>query len=257
MIRGLYIAASGMMVQQARQDVLANNLANLNTAGFKKDRAIVEQFPEILLKRIGELDESTGEKIPMSPVSIGNLGMGSVISQVATDHSTGIPRPTENTNDLAIRSDGYFTIETPQGIRYTRDGSFKLSSEGRLVNTQGYPVMGQNGYIEPKGSFSVDEKGRVSANGEALDYLKIVHFDDLKQLKKVGDNLFQTPEGQEGQAMDNPEVLQGFLETSNVNAVQEMVDLITVTRAYEVSQKMIQAEDEVLSKTVNEVGRLT
>ncbi|MGE5405458.1 MAG: flagellar hook-basal body protein, partial [Candidatus Saccharibacteria bacterium] len=224
--------------------------------GFKKDRAIVEQFPEMLLKRIGELDESTGEKIPMKPVTIGSLGMGAAISQVATDYSTGIPRPTENTNDLAIRSDGYFTIETPDGIRYTRDGSFKLSSDGRLVTTDGYPVMGQNGYIEPKGTFQVDEKGNVSVNGEALDYLKIVHFDDQKLLKKLGTNLFEAAEGQEGQTMENPEVLQGFLETSNVNAVQEMVDLITVVRAYEVCQKMVQAEDEILSKSVNDVGRL-
>jgi flagellar basal-body rod protein FlgG len=244
-----------MMAQMVRQDVLANNLANVNTAGYKKDTATSRAFPEMLLQRLGEVEEDHGVKKPAPPVVIGSMGTGVTISQIATDFASGPLKSTENPYDLALRSDGYFTIETPEGLRYTRDGSFQVNSDGRLVTTNGYPVMGTNGYIDLNGDITVDEKGNVTSNGENVGTLNIVTFTDPKQLMKMGDNLYQ-PRDQEAQTTDDPQVLQGYLESSNVNAVREMVDLITVVRTYEVLQKTVQSEDETLDKAVNQVGSI-
>lgn len=238
-----------------RQDVLANNLANANAPGFKKDISVAEAFPEKLLSRIGETITQDRERKPLPPMNIGTLGTGAAVAVIATDYSSGSLRATENHLDLALRSDGFFTVETPQGLRYTRDGSFHLTPEGRLVTSNGYPVMGRNGYIEPEGSFVVDEVGNVLVGAEIIETFNIVSIEDRRQLQKVGDNLFQMV-GQEPENMENPQVLQGYLESSNVNPVREMVDLITVVRAYELSQKVIQAQDETLDRIVNQVGRL-
>lgn len=253
MIRGLYNACSGMMVQMARQDVLANNLANVNTAGFKKDIALSAAFPQMLLQRIGEVSENNGTRTPVSPVSIGSLGIGATISQIATDHSVGMFKATENQTDFALKGDGFFTIETPDGLKYTRNGSFSLTAEGRLVTSDGFPVMGLNGYIETNGSLSVDEKGNIEVNGNDTETFKIVTFEDKAALTKVGSSLFEAGD-QQGQVDENPRIMQNYIEASNVNPVQEMVDLITVVRAYEMSQKMIQAEDQTLDKAVNTIG---
>lgn len=245
-----------MMVQMARQDVLANNLANASTPGFKKDVAVSESFSSMLVQRLGEVQETSQGRSPVPPITIGGLGTGAAIAAISTDHSPGTLYFTGNQTDVALRSDGYFSIETPQGVLYTRDGTFHLNAEGRLVTADGYPVLGKDGYIEPKGEFTINEDGEVLADGQVVDVLQIVRFEEPRQLTKVGENMFQAPEGVTGEEVQNPQIMQGYLEASNVNAVGEMVDLITVVRAYELSQKAIQAEDEMLDKAVNQVGAL-
>jgi len=245
-----------MMVQMARQDVLANSLANASTPGFKKDVAVSESFSNMLVQRLGEVKETGQGRSPMPPVTIGGLGTGAAIAAISTDHSTGTLYYTGSQTDVALRSDGYFAIETPQGVLYTRDGTFHQNANGRLVTADGYPVLGKDGYIEPKGEFTVNEDGEVLADGQVLGVLQIVRFADPRQLTRVGENLFQAPEELTGEEVQNPQTMQGYLEASNVNAVEEMVNLITVVRAYELSQKAIQAEDEMLDKAVNQVGAL-
>lgn len=255
MIRGLYTACSGMMAQMVRQDVLANNLANANTPGFKKDLAVTKAFPEILLKRLGEVDYKGSIPKAISPQTIGWMGTGVVIDEVATNFESGNIVGTENPNDFALTSEGYFCIETPEGIRYTRNGAFKIDASGRLVTTDGYSVMGKNGYINPGDSIKTDGQGNILLPDGTLEQFKIVKFEDNKQLQKIGNNLFQAKEGEET-LVDSPGLAQAYLENSNVNAVVEMVELISAMRTYEMSQKVIQAEDQTLEMVANQVGKL-
>lgn len=245
MIRGLYTACSGMMLQMTRQDTLANNLANANTTGFKKDTVISQDFPSLLITRMGE----TMSK----PQKVGSLGTGTAVQQIVTDYSVGAYTATGNSFDLALGSDCFFSIETAEGICYSRNGAFSVDSEGRLVNANGQPVLGAYGHIYVDGPFVVDEQGNVLQDGEIINTLDIVRFSDKSMLVKIGDDLFAAGD-QEAEIPVHPRVLQGHLESSNVNPVKEMVDLITVVRAYEVMQKVIQAEDQTLDKLINQAG---
>jgi len=253
LIRGLYTACSGMMLQMTRQDVLANNLANVNTAGYKKDTVISQEFPSLLLKRMGETTRQGSLPRPVKPQDIGSLGTGAAVHQIVTDHSTGSYKATENPFDLALGPDCYFSIETPEGVRYTRNGSFTVDSDGMLVNTNGLPVLGTDGYIYIDGDFVVDEHGNLVQDGVTIDTLDIVRFPDQAGLMKIGDDLYAAGD-QVPEPPDDPQVIQGYLESSNVNAVKEMVDLITVVRAYEVMQKVVQAEDQTLDRLINSAG---
>lgn len=249
MIRGLYISASGMMSELTRNDVSANNLANVNTSGFKKDTATFRAFPELLMKRINDVADRG-----QSP-KIGNLGGGSIVDEIATLYDTGQLKSADNPFDLALEGNNYFTIKTPSGNMYTKNGSFQLDGNGYLVTSEGNFVLGQKGRIQVTGkSFAVSQSGQVSVDGNYVDTLQLASFANQRtDLKKVGDSLFSSnaalPQAQ-------GRVLQNFIEGSNVNAVNEMVDLITIMRSYEANQKAIQAHDSTLDKAVNQVGSL-
>ncbi|NLV17326.1 MAG: flagellar hook-basal body protein [Syntrophomonadaceae bacterium] len=255
MIRGLYTASSGMMVQMTRQDVLSNNLANVNTAGFKKDVVVSQDFPSMLLERMGETERRGSAPRPAEPVRIGSLGTGTAIADIFTDHSLGSLRATQNPLDFALGPDTYFMVETPQGTAYTRNGAFTLNADGRLVTGSGYAVMGKEGYIESEEKMDFDGQGNVLQDGEIINAFNIVRVNDPDRFSKIGDDLLVL-EGQDPEVLDNPQVMLGHLEISNVNAIQEMVDLITVVRSYEVLQKVIQSQDSTLDKVINQVGRL-
>jgi len=244
-----------MMLQMVRQDVLANNLANANTSGFKRDMVIAQEFPTLLLKRMGEVTRENSIRKPVKPEDIGYLGTGAAVQQIVTDYNNGAYKATENPFDLALADeDCFFCIETPAGVRYTRNGSFSVDAEGRLVNANGYSVLGLGGPVLVEGDFVVDERGNIIQDGVTVDTLSIVRFPDLDVLTKVGNDLYAA-EGQEPETPENPRVLQGYLESANVNAVREMVDLITVVRSYEVMQKVIQSQDETLDRLINQAGR--
>ncbi|MDD2509551.1 MAG: flagellar basal-body rod protein FlgF [Syntrophomonas sp.] len=256
MIRGLYTAGAGMMLQMARQDVVANNLANVNTSGFKKNTAVAKAFPDMLMSRLGECKENRqGQLKVQPPVVIGRLGTGAAISGIYTDFDNNNLEKTDSPCDLAITGAGYFVIQTPEGQRFTRCGEFKLNSEGILSTNSGYPVLDSNNSpINIEGEFSIDEQGNINVNGENLAQLKIVNFNDLQILERLGDNLLNSAE--EPMVVERPEILQGYIEQSNVNAVKEMVTLISVVRAYESLQKMVQAEDETIGQAIEKVGSL-
>ncbi len=263
MISGLYTAASGLIAQEQQQDVIANNLANVNTAGYKKDTALFVPFPTVFLNRIND------EKVPIpggwadALIPIGMTGRGvqlrvdGVVPKITEE---GAFNQTDNPLDLAIKGNGMFVIMTPQGLRYTRDGNFLLDSEGTIVNKNGFPVLGLRGQINIDGKdVRVDANGKVYVDKNEIDTLRIGLFTADDRLRKQGDNLFYTLNGNllpEDDYSDAIIIKQGYIETSNVNVVREMVDMITAYRAYEASQKAIQAQDTTLSKAVNDVGNI-
>jgi len=250
LIRGIYIAASGMLAESLRADVTANNLANVNTAGFKKDFAVMKDYASRPIRRVNDGERET---------EIGNMGSGTLIDEIATRHTSGSIRVTGNSLDFALEGKGFFAVETPAGTRYTRNGTFTLSSTGELVNENGYRVMGQNGPInlEPAGQpgiVTVAEDARLFLDGVENNSFQLFGFEDENRLRKEGANLFRPPEGMEAQAL-TPNVRQGFLELSNVNVVSEMVNMIAGYRAYETNSKVVQAHDTLLDKAANEVAR--
>ncbi len=250
MIRGLYTSASGMMAEMVRNDLTANNLANVNTTGYKKDTAVFKSFPEVLLNRVN--DHRPGEVSRQA--GIGTLGTGAIVDEIITSHEPGQLRESSNPFDLAISGDGFFVVRNQNGTFYTRNGSFTLDGQGYLVTSQGDNVMGQAGPVQlgSSGNVVVDGAGRITVNDNQAAVLRLVTITDKAGLTKVGDSMFtggQAAEGITGQ------VKQRFSEASNVNALTEMVNMITIMRAYEANQKMILAHDQTLAQAM-EVGRL-
>lgn len=282
MVRGLYTSASGMMAQQYRMDVVANNLANVDTEGFKREIACLKAFPEM---RLARTDDDGVVLCPLGSTDmrpyIGKLGTGVETNEVYTEFSEGSLKATENPLDFALEGEGFFAIQTPAGERYTRNGSFILDKDGYVVTKQGYRVLGEEGPIKIKANnFMVDESGQVFVNrdlegddkrlvqmtendwsgSDRTDRLRIVRFDNERFLKKEGESQWAATEVS-GEAMNaqvginRPKVLQGHVESSNVNAVQEMVAMIEVQRAYELNSRSIMTHDTLIGKAVNEVGR--
>lgn len=254
MIKGLYTAGSGMMAQMARQDAAANNLANVNTSGYKRQIAVSRAFPNMLLSRMGEVEKNQrGIKEPLKAEFIGEIGTGVALDKIYSDFSIGNIKETDNITDLAITSEGYFCVQTEQGERYTRNGQFKLNNEGLLTTNQGYPVLSTtNQPIHIESDFTVDDLGNILINNQITDQLKIVTFANPQYLIREGDNLLASPEP--GNIMQRPGLLQGYVEESNVNAVSEMVALINIVRAYESMQKVVQAEDEATKVAIDQVA---
>ncbi|SNX53535.1 flagellar basal-body rod protein FlgF [Thermoanaerobacterium sp. RBIITD] len=248
MLRGLYTASSGMIAQQKIMDVLSNNLANVNTTGYKKDSVVTSAFPGFMVTKSG------GDNVPYDG-NVGRMNYGILVDTFNTNFSEGAIQETKGKLDFAIDGTGFFEISTPQGMRYTRDGSFTLNSNGYLVTKDGYNVMGQNGPIRlTEGDISVDNFGNITLNGQNVDRLNIVDFNNYNTLRKEGNNLFFNVGGQA--IPSNATIKQGYLEGSNVNSVDEMVNMINVMRIYEANQKIALAFDETLDKAVNEVGRV-
>lgn len=362
MLRGLYTAVSGMQTTQKKVDVISNNIANVNTTGFKKDVVVTESFPEVLIKKMngnlrpepysryisvdvdrdgqainittesgyfvsegpmgksysssssftideegflrtfvrdngGEIDASKGNYILDSNGAriqvddnnidinnrgqvlvngqeaadllyrpgfdvIGTLNSGLGLNRVQTYFTQGSPEETNNTLDIAIDGQGFFKVATPLGEMYTRNGNFTLNDNGEIVTKEGYFLLGELGSIILDEEFSLQnfqiaEDGAIILNGEFIDQIDIVNISNLKDLRKYGEGFYQFAEGSEIQAQDfRGKVLQGFLETSNINPIDEMVDMITSLRLYESNQKVVQAYDEILQKAVNDIGRV-
>ena len=247
MLKGLYTSALGLAAVNKQQEVSANNLSNVNTVGYKKEAVMLRSFPSMLIKRLHD-PAVRGDKPPV----VGTLSMGVQLSDIVTDYGKGNVRDTGNPSHLALLGEGYFTVNTPRGERYTRNGDFKLSPDGILVTADGYPVLGMNGEIAVKnGDFTVDQWGGIFSGGREIDRLRIVVFD--RPIIKEGSSLFS---GEEPRETATPQVAQGFLEDSNADAISEMVNMINIMRAYEANQKVIQTQDATLDKTVNEIGRL-
>lgn len=256
MIRGLYTSGWSMRAIQKKMDVITNNMANVNTNGYKKDTVVLESFPSLLTKRIKDFDGTSAR-----PRNIGTMELGNDIGEVFTYYSQGQLSQTGNELDMAIQdsSNAFFTVAAEDGQGnytelYTRDGSFTKGSDGTLLTKDGYTVMGENGPIVlDSGDFSVREDGAVLQNDEIVDRLLITEFTDTLSLRKYGSNMVTTV-GNAGTRPFTGTIRQGFAELSNVNIVKEMVDMITVTRSYEANQKVLQAMDGTLEKAVNEVG---
>lgn len=259
MIRGLYASGWSMIANNRKMDVIANNLANVNTTGYKKDSVIFESFPDLLAQRVNDYRSASNPS-----GRIGTMQLSSDVGEIFTYYQQGQLISTDNILDFAINDEGnsFFTvIETaPDGtvVRelYTRDGSFAINSQGILVTKEGYPVMGENGLIILQDrDFTVERDGTVIQDGAVIGRLLIRSFANTETLRKVGSNMVERTDETQEQAF-NGEVLQGYLEQSNVNIIKEMVDMITVLRAYEANQKILQTHDDTLSRAVNDVGKV-
>ncbi|MDF2594593.1 MAG: flagellar basal-body rod protein FlgF [Clostridia bacterium] len=255
MVRGLYTAATGMNVQAKKMDIISNDLANVNTTGYKKDTAVVGSFPQILASRLNDVQNH----VPNNGV-IGGMSLGARIEEIYTNFTQGSVIKTDGMVDLAIQGEGFFAVQTPTDMLYTRDGNFSINQAGEMVTKEGYYVLSQEGqpitfgeeFLSNGGQVVVKEGGEVYRGAEFVDTIALVRFEDNGTLQKADNNLYRSEE----QALPfQGSVLQGFLESSNVNPVTAMVDMITVSRAYEANQKVIQTQDSLLGKAVNEVGR--
>lgn len=265
MLRGLYAAAAGMITETNRTDVIANNLANAATTGYKRDEAVNEQFAPMLVRRV---DDNSNGNNPTSfrgftvgdqaPV-VGELGLGSYTEEIETDHQQGSMETTGNLLDMAISGDGYFVVQTPQGARYTRDGSFYRRTDGALINSQGYPVLDANGQdiiLPNTPNLTVGGRGEIWNGQNLVATLGVVQFNDRNAVLKEGSNLYRPQAGAQPQPATG-EVMQGVLERSNVNVAKEMVDLIYNFRVYEAGSKAVVTQDSLLDKAVNDVGRVS
>lgn len=256
MIRGLYTSAIGMITQMNKMDTITNNIANVDTTGFKEDNAIVQSFSEEMMKI---LDDPERRLIKRNN-DIGKVTLGNFITEVYTDFSNASIKETTGTYDFAIEGEGFFAIEHldkngNSTEKYTRDGSFTVNQYGELVTKNGHYVLGDNGRITiPNGQVSISENGYIYANGEFVDRLKLVNFENLDTLRKYGSNLYDKIDDTIEKPF-NAKVMQGHLEGANVNVVDEMVKLINVSRIYEVNSNMIQSHDSVIGKAVNDLGR--
>ena len=255
MIKGLYTSALGMMTMMRKMDITADNIANANTTGFKKDRVATHSFTEELLKRLDDPGDQPYHDVPM-----GHISQGLFVDDIYTDFSSGGMRQTSAPLDLAISGDGFFCVshadKTGQsGELYTRDGSFTLGSGGLLLTKSGDPVLGTNGMITvPPGNITVMEDGRIFADDAYVDKLKLTGFSDTHELRKQENNLYSAT-NRALQVDFKGSVQAGFLESSNVNAITEMTEMINISRAYESNQRMIAIHDTILNRVANDIGR--
>ena len=248
MIRGLYTSGLGMMKETKRLDVIANNLANASTNGFKSSGTVNGNFSQML------------ESVKMGKSQLDMDNYTPDVVSVYTDFSQGNLISTSNSTDLAIINDdnAFFEVETETGERfYTRNGAFLINKEGYLVTTDNYKVLGEEGYIQTDtyGKISVSGTAQVTdENGNYLGRLAVRSFENPQSLERLGSNYLGATDDSVYMEFQG-EVKQSYLEASNVNTVNEMVDMIEVTRAYEANQKVLQANDELLSKSTS-IGRL-
>ena len=257
MLRGLYTAWTGMVNEQKRMDVLSNNMANSTTVGYKLDKSTSQAFDQVLGIKIRDGSEAYHNQ------AIGHLSLGVKIGETYTDHAQGSIRGTGGTYDVALSGSGFFTVKTvtasgEEKTRYTRDGRFTLTKEGLLVDSEGNAVQGKGGdiYIPTDSKqVSISPQGMITADGQVIDSLQITDFEDYRYLKKFGNTFFEPVDGAT-QIESKAEVIQGYTEQSNVNVVREMVDMITVTRAYEADQKVIRSYDTMLQSAANDIGRV-
>jgi len=255
-MRSLHIAATGMLAQQTNVEVISNNIANLSTTGFKRRRAEFQDLIYQNMRRVGSTSSDTGTIVPSGV----QIGLGVKTAAVYRIAEQGNLSQTDNRFDLAIRGPGYFQVELPSGdTAYTRDGTFGLSPQGEIVTADGFRVL--PGIQIPAAARDVT----INANGEVLvkldgqlalqnvGQIQTAIFANDAGLEAIGDNLFlETPASGQVQpgVPGSPgfgNIMQGFVETSNVNVVSEITSLITAQRAYEMNSKVITASDEMLS----------
>lgn len=264
MVKGLYTAYTGMINEQKRLDVLSNNLANADTNGYKKEGTTVQTFADELAVKI---KDSSSYGVPQR---LGAMSMGVHIGETYTDYSAGNYRVTDNATDFALKGDGFFAIAYTDkagnsSVKYTRDGAFVVNTQGYLVTKDGDFVLNMadarsgnvNGRIRvnPNEQISVDEMGNIFQNRQQVGNIGFVDVQDYNYLAKYGENLYDLVEG--GTIIESTaQVGQGLIESSNVNVVSEMVNMITVSRAYQAGQKVINAVDATLEKAVNQVGQI-
>ena len=260
MLKGLYVAYTGMLQEQKRMDNLANNLANADTTGFKKEGLSTQSFDSVLVDKIK--DGSEGYQYARR---IGSANPGVKIGESYVDWSEGSLQVTDVPMDMAIGGKGFFTVEFTnkngdKATLYTRDGNFQMTTDGYLVTTDGDYVLGKAGNgtdrikLDPTKEVLVNEQGEIYQDGRIAARLALTDFEDYDYIDHYGENYYYPVDG----ATEIPatgSVYQGYLETSNVSVVREMVEMLSVSRQYEANQKVIQTYDTSL-QTATQLGRI-
>ena len=254
MIRGLYTATSGMIVQQKRQENVANNLANAETPSFKKQAVLVKSDDKVNVIK----SEKTGSEI------VGSISLGSEIDGVKTDFTQGLITETGKELDYAINGNAFFQIVDEAGQNgFSRNGSFRIDGAGNLINSQGHYLIGKNASNSTTEKinlldveFTIKGDGGIVDRDNNLKYTMIISdFSNYDDLENLGNGVYINNKNTEVIEGDF-KLIQGFKENSNVNVLDEMVKMIEISRAFESNQRVIQSIDETLSKAVNEVGKL-
>jgi len=259
MVKGLYTAYTGMVLQEKRMDALSNNLANANTNGYKKEGVTAQSFDAMLAYKIKDSSENY-----RNSKYIGRNNPGVKIGEGYTDFSQGPMKETGNTYDMALTDKGFFAVEFlsksgESSVKYTRDGNFTLTNEGYLVTRDGDFVLDKDGKHIQVDTLTTDTvintSGQIIQNGKVVATIGIHDFEDYNYLKRYGENFFEPVDGavlKESEAG----IYAGFLETSNISVVSEMVDMIALSRAYESNQKVITTIDGTLEIAANQIGKL-
>lgn len=254
MLRGLYTAYTGMKVQQQRMDVVSNNLANASTVGFKQDNVVMKSFSDVLAVKINDPEVPGNE-------NIGKMSLGVQLDNIYTNFEQGALNYNGSPFSLAVEGQGMMTIGTLNddgtfNELFTRDGSLVVDVNNHLVTKNGYYVMGEDGVITvPEGDFVVSQDGTVFVNSQRIDQIQFTDFEDPTTLQKVGDSNYKMTEFS-NKAPFTASVRHGYEESSNVNSVKEMIEMINLQRTYEANQKVIMTYDSTLDQAVNNVGRV-
>ncbi len=254
-MRGLYNAAGSMLVNQVRLEHISNNLSNIHSNGYKRTEVVARAFPEIYLYRL-EKTSPHARTLLHGPVGIAAENIA--VEETVVLHRPGALRETGRELDLALQDPGFFVVETPAGLRYTRDGHFHLNGEGVLVNSSGFPVQGERGAVvlqtdRPR----LDRQGNIyDQNGALVERLLVLNFAPQDLLFKEGYNLYEAAEGALPEQLAYPNILQGYLEEANTDLGRQMTELLRVRRSYEAAQKISQVYDRLLSRAANELANL-
>ena len=252
MVRGLYIAGTGMLLQRRRMETITNNITNAETAAYKKEFNVAHSFDEVMTRRIND-----SQSRAVLGRRVGPLNLGTQVDQLYLDFSQGALEGTERPTDLALVGDAFFVVQTENGERYTKTGHFYINDEGFLIDGEGNLLLGAAGPIQVGGlNFAVDGLGNVFTEEDGyIDTIRVVSFEDNESLRRQGSNLYFATE--DPLAIPNPyTIAQGFLEMSNVDVGREMVDMLAMYRTYETNQRMITMIDETVGRAVTEIGRL-
>ncbi len=276
-MKELWVPISGAIAQQKNVETIANNVANANTPGFKKDQLVFREYLSAYEKGT-DIDLPNKEWAPEDFYRTYGAEKAQVeVDRTYTKHDQGQLVPTRNPLDVAINGQGLFEILTPNGIRYTRRGTFTLNEEGKLVNNEGHPVLSKIGLPQninendelkqisqpqertitiPKGKFFINQEGEIFINGQSIAQLSVTEFKDMHKLTKEGNGFFINNNiNNIANNQLRSTIHQGFIEQSNVNAIEEMSALIKAHRQFESLQRVIKAYDEMAGKASNEIAR--
>jgi len=253
MSEAIYTVGSGSILQQMRLEVLANNLANVNSSGYKVERPLFKAFLP------GNEEGAPADKVEVDGRDASVMAKNYHVEFVGTriDFTKGQLKKTDSNLDFALIGNGFFSIQTDDGVQYTRSGAFNLDGDGRLVTHDGQPVLGEGGPIQINGNtVTVNESGAINVDGVEVDRFAVVDFEDRDRLKKIGHTRFQIEEDMRPIAPEEGfRVKQAYLELSNVNVIKGMSEMIDVLRTYEAQQKTIKAVTDMNIKAINDVGR--
>jgi len=255
MNRAIYPVLSGALAQERSLQVFSNNIANVNTAGFKQDQ---QGFRAIMSRRIAGPAPVPGVHSIAHHLVSAPAGMSERVYAAPhtsrTSFETGRTRVTSNPLDIAIQGNGFFEVKTPLGTRYTRNGMFSIDNKRRLITNTGFPVMGTKGEIKiPPGAIQVNAVGGIHVDGQPVGTIKVMEFEEHAMPEKHPDGLFT---GGKGKPVATPMLHPGHIEESNVNSLGEMVKMIQGMRSYESAQKMIQTIDRMAEVAIQDVGRV-